>query len=124
MTIIKVDNEEVIKKVQKMIDNNDWLNGMIDFQDGDIMALLKKEEYFHNGKTIYETNDEKELFNELKRWDYGIWKFKNLIFINDYQYGTFVYDIKNTQNYVEHLTIDIMSFKDFKETLKHLGVIL
>jgi hypothetical protein len=116
----KVNDKEVIKKVKEIIKNNDWLNGMVDFRDGDITAILKSEEYFNNGNTIYETDNEEELFNELKKWDYGIWKFENLIFINDYQFGTFVYDLSDTKNYVEHLTIDEMSFMKFKETLDYL----
>jgi hypothetical protein len=116
----KVNDKEVIKKVKEIIENNDWLNGMVDYRDGDIMALLKPEEYFKNGNIIYETDNEEELFTALKKWSYGIWKFKNLIFINDYSYGTFVYDLSDTKNYVEHLTIDEMSLKRFKEILNIL----
>jgi hypothetical protein len=116
----KVNDKMVIEKVKEIIENNEWLNGMVDYRDGDIMALLKPEEYFSNGNKVYEVDNEVELFSELKKWDYGIWKFKNLIFINDYSYGTFVYDLKDTKNYVEHLTIDVMSLKEFKNTIERL----
>jgi len=116
----KVNDKMVIQKVKEMLENNEWLNGMVDYRDGDIMALLKTEEYFNNGNKVYEADNEVELFNELKRWDYGIWKFKNLIFINDYHYGTFVYDLKDTINYVEHLTIDEMGINNFKDIIKRL----
>jgi hypothetical protein len=106
---------ELKRKVREIISNNQWINGTYDYLDGDLSALINAEETFNENKIIEYDNLEK-LFNDLKNYD-GIFLFKNILFINHWNYGCFVYDLKseNYKNYFEHLTIDGMGFKKFCE---------
>lgn len=93
------------QKIRKIIEKNEWINGMVDFREGDLMALVEAEEIFNENKINF-VNNPKELFENLKRFD-GIFIFSNLVFINSNKFGCFVYDLrdKNYWNYFEHLTI-------------------
>ena len=110
--------KEIVKRI---VDSNDWLNGMYDYEDGDIMAIVEEPEKYMKVK---EYKDIKELFMRLKHGYEGTFKYKNLLFFNSYHYGTFVYDIekakKDPSDYIEHLTMDYMSFEKFQEIINEL----
>jgi hypothetical protein len=118
----KVYEKDVLEKVKEMINKNEWLNGYVDFADGDLMAIFDAEDYYHidNLQYINEAENDLSLYNQLKEYDNGIWKYKDFIFIKHWDYGTFVYHLSDTKNYVEHLTMDNMSFRSFSDTIKHL----
>ena len=105
--------KEFIKEVLK---HNGWLSGYYDYLDGDIMALLRGEEYFNS---VVEFGDTLTLFENLKRF-VGVFKYRELVFFNDPQYGCFVYREDNPENYIEHLSIDAMEFKDFNKLVNEL----
>jgi len=116
----KVYEKDVLEKVKEMMRKNEWLNGYADFCEGDIMELVNAEDEINAISYIYEVETPQALYRELKNWMGGIWKYKDFIFIKNYFYGTFVYHLSDTKNYVEHLTMDDMSFRSFSDTIKHL----
>ncbi|PMP98206.1 MAG: hypothetical protein C0169_00085 [Thermodesulfobacterium geofontis] len=107
--------EEIKRRVREIINNNCWINGTYDYLDGDISALANAEEDF-NENLIIEYDNLKRLFKDLKNYN-GIFLYKNILFINHWNYGCFLYDLKTEdyKNYFEHLTIDGMGFKKFCE---------
>ena len=60
----------------------------------------------------------RKLYALLRNYD-GAFKYKNLIFLNDYNYGCFVYDIDKTDDYIEHFSMS-MSFEKFEKAVKEL----
>jgi len=104
--------------IKDIVDKNVWLNGMYDYKDGDLMALVNQPEKFQEATEITNLT---ELFHALKNYE-GVFKHKNLLFFNDWRYGCFVYDINNPDrsDYIEHLTIDAMSFESFQKTVNRL----
>jgi len=104
--------------IKDIVDKNEWLNGMYDYKDGDLMALVNQPEKFQEATEITNLT---ELFHALKNYE-GVFKHKNLLFFNDWRYGCFVYDINNPDrsDYIEHLTIDAMSFESFQKTVNRL----
>jgi len=99
--------------LQKILENNNWLNGITDYLDGDPSAILDKSEKFDR---IIEYKELKKLFKDLKEYD-GAYRYRNLIFMNDWNYGCFVYTEDDPEDYVEHLTLDEMSFESFMESI-------
>jgi len=97
--------------VEENVSKNDWLNGWHDYRDGDVMAIVNQPEKFDG---IKEHTDLIELFSDLKNYD-GTYRYKHLLFFNDWRYGTFVYDLKNPDrsHYIEHLTIPVMTVESF-----------
>jgi len=110
--------ESLNQIIKEIVAKNGWLSGEYDFRDGDLMALVNQPEKFQEATEI---NDLKELFSLLNNYD-GVFKHKNLLFFNDWRYGCFVYDINNPDrsHYIEHLTIDAMSFESFQKTVNRL----
>lgn len=108
--------EQIVKEI---IAKNGWLNGFYDYKAGDIMAIVNQPEYYE-GKPC-ETKDLKELYSMLKNYQ-GTFKYRNLLFFNDMQYGTFVYDMNDSdrENYIEHLSMHIMPFEHFEELIDNL----
>ncbi len=109
------DLEKIVKEI---VDKNGCLNGIYDYREGDIMAIVNQPEKF---QSVTEIQDLKQLYNNLKNYD-GVFKYRNLLFFNDSQYGTFVYDINNSdrENYIEHLSMNIMPFEHFAKLIKDL----
>lgn len=107
--------KEIIKEIVK---NNGWLNGIYDFKDGDLMAVVNQPEKFQEATERTELG---KLYADLKNYD-GVFKFRNLLFFNDSQYGTFVYDINNPdrKDYIEHLTMSVMPFDHFVTLINDL----
>ncbi|RLI68796.1 MAG: hypothetical protein DRP02_11910 [Candidatus Gerdarchaeota archaeon] len=104
--------------VKKIVEHNEWLNGMADFREGDLMAPLNQSEKFETEPTEYTSLA--KLFNDLKNYE-GVFKFENLLFFNSLQYGCFVYDInKPPDSYIEHFTIDAMTFESFEKAVNSL----
>jgi len=91
--------------VEEIMSKNMWLNGMYDFKEGDLMAILNQSEKFNS---ITEFDDLQKLHETIKQYD-GVFKYKNLLFFRDWKYGVFVYDItdEDREHYVEHLDHDI-----------------
>jgi hypothetical protein len=85
--------------------------------DGDPMAISESEEIFVNEPV--ECKNLEELYLMLKTYD-GVYKYKNLLFFNSYHYGVFVYDIRKLDSYVEHLSIEYMSFDRFFDLVNKL----
>jgi len=97
--------EDLSQIVKKIVDSNNWLNGWYDYRDGDLMAIVNQPEKFEE---VTEVNDLQKLYENLRNYD-GVFKYRNLLFFRDWQYGTFVYDIKKPESYkhyIEHLSID------------------
>jgi len=109
-------SNEMKKIIEEIINSNNWLNGIYDYLDGDVLAIVNQEEKFQE---VVEVVDLQELYNKLREFE-GVFKYKNLLFFNDWQYGTFVYDINNYEDYIEHLTMDAISFQRFIEIVKEL----
>jgi len=108
---------EIGKLVKQIIEKNEWLNGMADFREGDLMAIVNEPDRY---REITETKDLRELFELLQTYD-GVFKFQNILFFNSSRYGCFVYDInKSPDSYVEHFTIEIMSFESFEKAVNGL----
>lgn len=103
------------EKIIRILKNNPWLNGSIDTEEGDILAGIERRGKFAK---ITEVKDIKELYTLLRNYD-GAFKYKKLVFFNDYNYGCFVYDIDKPDSYVEHFTMS-MSFEKFKEAVQEL----
>ncbi|MEM1644094.1 MAG: hypothetical protein QXS70_06820, partial [Desulfurococcaceae archaeon] len=71
-----------------------------------------------------EVSNIKELYRMLRNYN-GVFKYKNLLFFNSCQYGTFVYDIdvakQDPSRYVEHLSVNCIEFKRFKSIIGKLA---
>jgi len=83
--------------------NNEWINGECDYDDGDMMAEINAEEIYDNVAHV----DFDELYKHIviNGFD-GIFVYKNLVFVNHWNYGCFVYNLhKGFKFYVEHLSI-------------------
>lgn len=110
--------EYIEKKIMpEIIKNNQWLNGGVDFRDGDPTAILKESEFFSQCIMI---DNIKDLYENLKKWDYGVFVFHDIIFFNDYQYGTFVYLFSNTKTYIEHLSMSYIPYADFRKIIQDI----
>jgi hypothetical protein len=109
---------DIMRIVKEIVYRNGWLSGKYDFDEGDIMAIVTQQEKFLCKPREYKTL--KGLFNALKSYD-GVFKYRELLFFNDDRYGTFVYHINNPDrsHYIEHLSLERMSFERFKEVVEH-----
>jgi len=103
--------------VRRIVNSNPWLSGLYDYLDGDPMAISESEEIFV--KEPVECKSINELYNMLKTYD-GVFKYKNLLFFNSYHYGTFVYDIRRPDHYIDNLSIEYMSFDRFADLVNKL----
>jgi len=112
---IEKDKTKIKKIIKKIVNKNNWLNGFYDYLDGDLTALNEEENY----KDYTEYNDLENLFSDLKFFD-GVFKFENLLFFKHWNYGTFVYDLRDISDYVEHLNVEDMSFKEFEKIVNKL----
>lgn len=108
---------ELKRIVKQIVRRNRWLSGLYDYMDGDPIAINESEEIFINEPV--ECRDLEELYNMLKTYD-GVYKYKNLLFFNSYHYGVFVYDIRRPDHYIEHLSIEFMSFDRFADLVNKL----
>jgi hypothetical protein len=104
------------KIIEEIVKKNNWLNGIYDYLDGDILAIVNQSEKFEE---VVEVVDLQELYNKLREFE-GVFQYKNLLFFNDWQYGTFVYDINNYEDYIEHLTMDAIPFDHFIKIVERL----
>jgi len=111
----EIEKDKTKKVIWQILKNNFWLNGFYDYLDGDLTALNEEENY----KDYTEYNDLENLFSDLKSFD-GVFKFENLLFFKHWNYGTFVYDINNPKDYIEHLNVEDMSFKQFFQIVNKL----
>jgi len=64
------DLEKIVKEI---VAKNDWLNGMYDYRDGDIMAIVNQPEKF---ESITITKNLKKLYDYLNNFD-GVYKYRN-----------------------------------------------
>jgi hypothetical protein len=94
--------DEVRKTIEEVLKTNEWLNGDVDFFEGDLSALGKDDEF----RDWTEVEDVEELRQKIRNYT-GTFKYKNLLFFSDYHYGVFVYKIPDGQNYIEHLNPDV-----------------
>ena len=108
--------EDLSQIVKKIVDSNNWLNGWYDYRDGDLMAIVNQPEKFEE---VTETTNLQELYENLRNYD-GVFKYRNLLFFNDWRYGTFVYDINRPETYIEHLSMDAINLDRFKEIINDL----
>jgi len=107
----------LLELVKKIVDSNEWLSGLADYREGDLMALVNQSEKFEREPTEY--TDLAKLFHDLKNYE-GVYKYRNLLFFNDMQYGCFVYDVNQPDSYVEHLSVNVMSLESFIKTVNSL----
>jgi len=112
----EIEKNKTKKVIKQIVNKNNWLNGFYDYLDGDLTALNRKEEFF-NDYTEYDNLE--ELYNDLRNYD-GAFKYQNLIFLKYWAYGTFVYDLRDISDYVEHLNVEDMSFKEFEKIVNEL----
>jgi len=105
------------KILREILDNNEWLSGWADFRDGDLMALANQEEKY---QSLTEVEDPRKLYELLRSYE-GAYKYRDLVFMNDHQYGCFVYKLPNTKDYVEHLNVEAMSFEKFAKIVEELN---
>jgi hypothetical protein len=86
---------------KEILENNNWLNGWYDYKDGDLMALVNVDDYVPN---IIELKTVKTVAKYLKKYDGVSIKYKNLIFMQHWNYACFVYRLPNLKGYFEHLS--------------------
>jgi len=99
------------KILNKILDKNKYLNGIVDFLDGDVMALNRISDY--NLDKIIPVNSLEELAEKIvKNNNVGTYLYNETFFINDWHFGCFVYNLKGKM--VEHLSFDnVEKFKNF-----------
>ena len=109
-------NEKIVDKINKLIETNRWVSGVVDYLDGDLTALNRTNDLFGYPDTRYHIcKSKKELFEELKKNGHGIFIYKDMVFVKDPVYSTFVYDAKSEDgnDYIEHLDVEDMTEKEF-----------
>jgi hypothetical protein len=106
--------DEVKKTIEEVLKFNEWLNGSVDFYEGDLTALDKEDEF----RDWTEVTTVEELRQKIRNYT-GTFKHGKLLFFADYHYGVFVYKIPDGQNYVEHLNPDI-SLEKLEEVIRRL----
>jgi len=109
-----MDLKSIIKQI---VNSNPWLSGLYDYMDGDPTAISESKEIFV--KEPVECRDLEELYNMLKTYD-GVYKYKSLLFFNNYNYGVFVYDIRRPDRYIDNISIEYMSFDRFADLVNKL----
>jgi len=107
--------QDLNKLVKRIVNRNRWLSGWIDYAEGDPTGLIEAK-YFYKVSIV---NDIDELYNLLLGWD-GTFKYKNLLFFKHWKYGTFVYDIRKPDTYIEHLDIEAITKEKFKTLVQEL----
>jgi hypothetical protein len=109
-----------MEKILNQVLKNKWINGMVDYADGDLFALCNSEEIYNGVKKC---RTAKQLFQYLNNFD-GIFTYGNLVFANSWKYGTFVYVFLPTElKEFEHLTIDAFKFDEFRKWLREANKI-
>lgn len=108
---------EIRRVVKEILRTNPWLNGTAEIQDGDVFAGIEKYSQYINSDPV-EFTDIEQLYSALRSYN-GVFKYKNLLFFNDYHYGCFVYRIDDTDSYVEHYDMS-MSLEKFKRSVRDL----
>jgi hypothetical protein len=106
--------DEVKKTVEDVLKFNEWLNGSVDFHEGDLTAL-DKEDWFRDWT---EVEDVEELRQKIRSYT-GTFKHGKLLFFADHHYGVFVYRIGNGRDYAEHLNPDV-SLEKLEEVIRRL----
>jgi hypothetical protein len=106
--------DEVKKTVEDVLKVNEWLNGSVDFYEGDLTAL-DKEDWFRDWT---EVEDVEELRQKIRNYT-GTFKHGKLLFFADHHYGVFVYRIGNGRDYAEHLNPDV-SLEKLEEVIRRL----
>jgi hypothetical protein len=108
---------EMDKLVIREMAKNEWLNGFVDIQEGDIFVGLENWDMI---KRISKVDNIKDLWQNLNTYQ-QTFKFMNFYFANHLSYGCFVYIVKkNKARQFEHLTINGMGFNKFKEFVKRI----
>ena len=103
-----------VKTICNKIKKNKWLNGYYDMKDGDVLAMVTDKEYLDS---ITHRASVKRLFSDLKNFN-GIFKHKNIIFANHWNYGCFIYRIENNKlRQFEHLTIGAYQEEEFQSDI-------
>lgn len=106
----------VTMNIEEFIDNNYWLSGKADMDDGDLFSGMETREMMLNPSTV---NDLNELYNLLRNFD-GSFIYRDFILFKTWKDGTFVYHRSYPKSYVEHLSIDFMSEDGFVNCMKRL----
>lgn len=106
--------EDIVKEI---IEKNEWLSGWHDYREGDVMAIVNEPEKYQH---VTEETDIRKLYESIKNYD-GAFKHKNLLLFSHWNYGVFVYNVNNTKHYIEHLTINAMTFEDFAKLINNLN---
>jgi hypothetical protein len=81
------------EKVLKLIDQNEWLNGMADLANGDPLAGFENREMMTK---IVQVEDPETLWRYIQNYQ-GTFKYKGFYFANHMQYGCFVYVAKGSR---------------------------
>jgi hypothetical protein len=118
VNFIPIDKRtEMDKLVIREMAKNEWLNGFVDIQEGDLFAGLENWDMI---KRISKVDNIKDLWQNLNTYQ-QTFKFMNFYFANHLAYGCFVYIVKNGKaKQFEHLTINSMGFHKFEEFVKRI----
>ena len=92
--------------VEKIVDSNYWLNGDAEADEGDPLAGLENREILCS--SINKVDSPISLYQDLRNY-VGTFKLGRLLFINHPAYGCFVYDLRKSESYVEHLTVQALT---------------
>ena len=106
--------DEVRKTIEEVLKTNEWLNGDVDFFEGDLSALGKDDEF----RDWTEVATVEELRQKIRNYT-GTFKHGKLLFFADHHYGVFVYRIGNGRDYIEHLDPGMNSEK-LREVIRRL----
>jgi len=111
-----MEKNEIEARIRRLIETNNWLNGVYEIMEGDMCP----EDYYENAKPI-KARSIKQLYNMWRKWDNGVFMFRNIVLIKHWNFGTFVYDMRKAEDgekdYFEHLDTDI-SFKSFCSAIR------
>ena len=102
--------------VEKIVDSNYWLSRQAEADEGDPLAGLENREMLCN---VVKVENVSELYENLRNY-VGTFKHRHLLLINHPTYGCFVYDLRKPESYVEHLTVDAITFEKFIKILERL----
>ena len=108
------------QSLKDVISSNDWLSGMADYRDGDLMAIYINADYFSG---VTECKSISDLLRNLKNYT-GIFKYDNYYFANHWNYGCFVIVQLGPQKFkeFEHLTIECFDVEKLKKCIEDWNI--
>jgi DNA-directed RNA polymerase subunit H (RpoH/RPB5) len=118
----KIENTQLNEMVLRAIYQDEFLSGLADFKDGDVMAINRVSDLYGDAKVVLEGTAE-EVFELLKTSQVGIYKIedRDIVIIDDPTFGTYVYKVDgDVLKFAEHLSVDLIDINKFKKILSEL----